>query len=136
MRMLQRADVRLLWYADFWDYPRSGALEWQGQRYWFDEVEPGIGVFNVMELSTAQWDLQDAIHHDFRAHVGTHTDFTEPGNRTPIQVSAELHSAQLRPHSQWQNFYKRWEGHIERPEGPVAAQWRFGSAPWSGEGDC
>ena len=46
--------MRLLWYANFWDHPRSGALEWQGRRYWFDEVEPGIGVFNVMELSASE----------------------------------------------------------------------------------
>jgi hypothetical protein len=96
-------------------------------------LNPGIGVFNVMELSAAQWELQDAIHHDFQAHVGSHTDFTEPDNRRPIQVSAELHRARLRPRDQWQNFYTRWEGRIERPEGPVVARWKFDSAPWSGE---
>lgn len=65
--MLGRAEVRLLWYSRFWDYPRSGALEWDGQRYWFDEAEPGTGVFNIMQLSEAQWGLQDAVHRDFQA---------------------------------------------------------------------
>lgn len=128
MRVLSRAEVRLLWYAEFWDYPRSGALEWDERRYWFSEAEPETGVFNVMDLTAAQWDVQDAIHQDFQTYVGRHTDFSEPGNRTPIAVSTDLHNARLRPRDQWKNFYERWRD-IERPEAPVVAQWKFDTTP-------
>lgn len=131
--MLRREDVRLLWHSQFWDYPRNGALEWDGRRYWFDETEPGSAVFNIMELPAEQWALQDAKHRDFQAYVGTHHDYTEPGNRTPIQVSADLHNARLRPRDQWPNFYQRWQGNAEQPQGTVVAQWKYDTGPKPGD---
>jgi hypothetical protein len=129
MRMPGPRRGRLLWHSRFWDYPRDGALEWDGRRFWFDEAEPGTGVFNIMELTQAQWAVQDAVHRDFQAFVGTHHDYNEPGNRTPIQVSAELHNARLRPREEWHTFYRRWQG-VEQPQGNVVAQWKYDSAPW------
>jgi hypothetical protein len=129
MRMLRREDVRLLWHSRFWDYPRDGALEWDGQRYWFDETEFGSGVFNIMELTAEQWALQDAIHQDFQAYVGTHNDYTEPGNQLPIDVGPDVHNARLRPRGQWPGFYERWKGHTEQPRGTVVAQWKYDTGP-------
>jgi hypothetical protein len=134
-RWLLERGSPLLWHSRFWDYPRNGALELDGRRYWFDEAEPGTGVFDIMELTDAQWTVQDAVHRDFQTHVGMHNDYSEPGNRTPIQVSAKLHNTRLRRREQWRTFYHQWQGRIERPKGMVIAQWKFDNAPWPSQND-
>jgi|GraSoi_2013_60cm_1033757.scaffolds.fasta_scaffold197205_1 hypothetical protein len=64
--MLRQAGVRLLWHSRFCEYPRNSPLEWDGCRYWFEEAEPGTGVFDIMELTDAPWAVRDAVHQDFQ----------------------------------------------------------------------
>ena len=33
-----RDAVRLLWHSDFWDGPKSGMLEFDGKRCWFQII--------------------------------------------------------------------------------------------------
>ncbi|HKF00081.1 MAG TPA: hypothetical protein VKG45_14255 [Actinomycetes bacterium] len=122
LETVPRADVRLLYYADFWDYPCSGALLWRGRRYWFNEVEWDTGVFDIIELSDQVWAVEDARHADFRRFVGSHTDFDETG--------AEV--GQEHPSAQHSRYYDTWL-HDPEPDphsGRVVARWRFDDASW------
>ena len=35
---IESAELRLLWYSDFWDGPRSGMLVYRGEECWFQVV--------------------------------------------------------------------------------------------------
>jgi hypothetical protein len=121
MTVSQR-DVRLLYAADFWDYPRSGALLWRGRRNWFREAEPDAGVFDIIELSDEEWAVEDTRHADFQRFVGTHTDVDETGAKVGQVHPAALHS----------RYYDKWL-HAPGPDprsGRVVARWRYDDAPW------
>jgi hypothetical protein len=122
LETVSQRDVRLLYAADFWDYPRSGALLWRRRRYWFSEAEPDTGVFDIIELTDDAWAVEDARHADFRRFVGTHTDIGETGATAGRVHPAELHS----------RYYDNWL-HAPGPDprlGRVVARWRYDDAPW------
>lgn len=121
LETVSRADVRLLYSADFWDYPRSGALLWRGRRYWFNEADRDTGVFDIIELSDEDWAVEDARHADFQRFVGTHTDVDETGAKVGQVHPAALHS----------RYYDKWL-HAPVPDprsGRVVARWRYDDAP-------
>lgn len=121
--MLTRQQVKLLWHHHFWDYPRSGALELDGVRYWFQEVASPLdtGVFDIIDLPAQVWAMIDERHQDFREHVGTHCDYTEEKN------SRYPSDGKVKPREQWHIFYDKY---LNAPEiditGPVVAQWSYG----------
>lgn len=122
--MLHPEDVSFLWIEDMWDYPRSGALEWEGKRYWFAETEWDSGVFDIIDMDEETWARADREHELFRKHVGTHNDFTD--GKTPLGRSIAEHHASLRPQEEWHKFYDVYPpGTTLTPQGTVVAQWGF-----------
>lgn len=82
---IDRNDVHLLWYADFWDGPINGLCLYHNKKYWFamladaDEDMPDTSrrKFLVLELSPQQLAEEERWHELFRQKVGTHCDFEE-----------------------------------------------------------
>jgi hypothetical protein len=33
--IIEKHDLRFLWYSDFWDGPKSGLLIYRGKKHWF-----------------------------------------------------------------------------------------------------
>ena len=100
---LSRQEVRLLWYCDYWDGPLSGICFYQGQRYWFEAIEPEkenygyprrVGIYI---LSTEELQAEEESQQRFQASVGMHTTYDEQDQR-PI---SEL----LRPGEEHEKFY-------------------------------
>jgi len=129
MQMLSRGEVRLLWHTRYWDYPREGALEWHGRRYWFAEVDEEPGVFDVMTLTDEQWATEQASNDDFRRFVGTHWDHAEPGNPFHRHHDDEGNIVGVRPRSEHHRFYDKWPPGRPGPRGPVVARWRYDDPP-------
>jgi hypothetical protein len=108
VRNVPRNAVRLLWHSDFWDGPRSGMLELDGERCWFEVVaenddEPLRGWYRrfvVVRLTPAQLAEEERWHELFRENVGGHTDYGASGTR-PV--------GDLRPREQWREFYDAYE---------------------------
>ena len=86
VRKINRDEVRLLWYADFWDGPINGLCLYNDKKYWFelmadseDELpDTTQRKFLVLELSRRQLTEEEHWHELFRRKVGTHCDFEEP----------------------------------------------------------
>ncbi len=78
--VIGRDDVTLLFDWDHYDGPLSGALTWEGRRYWFTIVGEDIfsGMREVVDLTAEQWALIDDLHALFCQHVGTHWN-RDPG---------------------------------------------------------
>jgi hypothetical protein len=116
--VLKRDDVRMLYHSDFWDHPRSGALEWGGKRYWFEEAQWDSMVFDVLDLDAKSWAYEDEMHAAFREHVGDHCE-VPPG-----------------PQKDWRGHHRfyddpRWFPADERPEytGTKVAVWKWEDEP-------
>jgi hypothetical protein len=102
---IDRAEVRLLWYCDFWDGPRSGMLVYRGEECWFEVVAENEGDligwyrrFAVLRLSHEQHAEEVRWHELFRRCVGRHTDFNASGRETlgtmePKERHAEFYDA-------------------------------------------
>jgi hypothetical protein len=100
---IDRAEVRLLWHADFWDGPKSGMLVYRGERHWFevvaereDDAEGWYRRFAVIRLAPDQLAEELRWHELFREKVGVHTDYDERGRR-PV--------GSLQPRERWPEFY-------------------------------
>jgi hypothetical protein len=97
-RKLNRNDVRLLWYADFWDGPINGLCIYQNKKHWFemsaDDAFPDTNQrrFVVLDLSPEQLADEEQWHELFRQKVGTHCDFEEPHPEIkPIEFHREFY---------------------------------------------
>jgi hypothetical protein len=108
MPQVARDAVRLLWHSDFWDGPRSGMLELNGARCWFQVIAENEDQdlrgwyrrFAVVRLTPEQLAKECRWHELFRERVGWHTDYVKdlPGRYEG-----------LRPREQWQAFYVPYE---------------------------
>jgi hypothetical protein len=104
-----RDALRLLWHSDYWDGPRSGMLDFNGERCWFqvvaeNEDENADGWyrrFAIVRLSPEQLAEECRWHELFRSNVGVHTDYDAFGKR---QIDA------VRPREQWGEFYDAYKG--------------------------
>ena len=101
---LDRSELSLLWYSDFWDGPKSGLLLLQGGKYWFQMFEesqdPDLADFYrrflVVELTEEQLSEEEQWHALFQEKVGRHTDYG-------LNRREEL--AKLRPRHIQEEFY-------------------------------
>jgi hypothetical protein len=108
---VSRAAVRLLWYSDFWDGPRSGMLEFNGERCWFEVVGENEDEdlrgrcrrFVIVRLTAEQFAEECRWHESFREHVGWHTDYVED---VPGRYEG------LRPREEWEAFYEPYKGRV------------------------
>lgn len=103
---LPLASGRFLYHANYYDGPRSGAMQTgEGKRFWFD-VHPdsdraGEGYWYLLyDLTEQEWEIETARQDLFRKYVGTHNDYDENGRR---DIGA------VQPKVQWDKFY----GHPE-----------------------
>jgi hypothetical protein len=103
---LDRAEVRLLWHADYWDGARSGMLRYRGESCWFeviaendDDAAGWYRWFAVLRLSPEQHAEELRWHELFQRCVGTHTDYDEAGQR-PVGA--------LQPRERWAEFYETY----------------------------
>src|ERR1017187_10939146 len=103
VQKLDRKDLRLLWYADFWDGPINGLCICDEKKSWFEMVAENEDDFPdvmqrrflVFELSPEQLVEEEYWHELFRQKVGTHCDFEEPH---PEVKPPELHPAYYEAH--------------------------------------
>lgn len=123
---IERSAIKLLWYSDYWDGPRSGMLEYQGKPYWFqicaeadadtkptpDSSSPdGLQLtgwyrrYTLLKLSDAQLQEERYWHELFRQKVGTHTDYDEE----------EENSGEVRPKETHAEFYEPYKAYT-RPD--------------------
>jgi hypothetical protein len=100
---IDRAEVRLLWHADFWDGPHSGMLLYRAEECWFevfaeseDDAAGWYRRFAVLRLSLEQHAEELRWHELFRRCVGTHTDYGESEQRP---------AGALQPRERWAEFY-------------------------------
>jgi hypothetical protein len=100
---IDRADVRLLWHADYWDGPRSGMLLYRGEECWFevvaeseDDAAGWCRRFAVLRLSLDQHAEEQRWHELFRRCVGRYADYDESGER-PVGA--------LELRERWAEFY-------------------------------
>jgi hypothetical protein len=108
---VSREDVRLLWHSDYWDGPRSGMLELNGERCWFqviaenedEDLHGWYRRFVVVRLTADQLAEEDRWHALFRENVGWHNDYVAglPGRYEG-----------LRPREQWQAFYDPYKNRV------------------------
>ena len=99
-----RDDVRFLWHVDYWDGPRSGVLEYSGERCWFQVIAENeedapqcYRHFAIIRMSAEQLADEQRWHELFRQHVGSHTDYDETGRART--------SGDVRPREQAHHFY-------------------------------
>jgi hypothetical protein len=102
---VQRAAVRLLWHADYWDGPKSGLVVYQGEQCWIEVVaesdtESWYRRFVIIRLSPEQLAEELRWHQLFQKCVGRHTDYDESGER---QVGA------VQPLELHREFYDQYE---------------------------
>lgn len=103
-----RDSVRLLWHSDFWDGPRSGVLESNGERCWFEVIAENQDEdlrgwyrrFVIVRLTPEQLAEECKWHELFCEKVGVHTDYDASGTRR---------LGNLRPREQWREFYEAYE---------------------------
>lgn len=106
---IDRAEVRLLWHADFWAGPLSGMLTHQGRERWFVRVAESEGEasgwyrrFVVLSLSAEQHAEESRWHDLFRRCVGGHTDYDED----------EREIGDVLPRERWAEFYDAYRGRV------------------------
>lgn len=123
---IDRKDVTLLFHWHYYDGPLSGALEWQGTRYWFlavfdDALGDYSGAYEVIALPDEQWERIDRAEALFREHVGTHNVYDPVTQRRNIGA--------VKPGSGHHRFYDHpdacqgWD-----PGGTVVATFRLWEA--------
>jgi hypothetical protein len=101
---IPRQAVRLLWHCGYWDGPLNGVCLYQGERYWFEAIDPfdeeqDEYVFprrmGLYRLSPEELQVQEEIHRQFQQYVGMHTDYDENERRSLGAV---------RPKHEWKKF--------------------------------
>jgi hypothetical protein len=104
---IDRAEVQVLWHADYWDGPRSGMLLYRGEECWFEVVaeseDDAAGWhrrFAILRLSPEQHAEELQWHELFREKVGGHTDYDAQGQR-PVGA--------LKPRERWHEFYDAYQ---------------------------
>lgn len=95
-------DVRLLWHNGYWDGVLSGIASYMGRECWFGCPDPARchREYVVYPLTDQEIKTERHWHDLFRAHVGSHTDYTydESGRRSrPI--------ASVKARASWHLFY-------------------------------
>jgi hypothetical protein len=103
--------VHLLWHSDYWDGPRSGMLEFSGERCWFqviaenedEDLRGWYRRFVVVRLTPEQLAEECRWHDLFREHVGWHNDYIKD---VPGRYEG------LRPQEQWQAFYEPYKQRV------------------------
>lgn len=96
---IPRQAVRLLWCWDEWLGVLSGICLYQGERYWFEAIDPlddetGKCVFprrmGLYRLLREELRVQEEIHQQFQRYVGMHTDYDENEQlHRPVRLSQE-----------------------------------------------
>lgn len=98
-----KIEVKLLWHCNYWDGPINGIVEYQNQRYWFQQCDDFLNYPDMVDKwenfdETLDWFRRYTVHqltpeelteevywHDlFSTCVGTHTDYDEHGKRKGI----------------------------------------------------
>jgi len=92
---LKRDEVTILYVDSYYDGPKAGVCEWEGKRYYFDETTTD-DLFELYDLSPADWEKEDAREAAFVEHVGEHCRYVD---------SKINHGAPLKPYSQWSKYY-------------------------------
>lgn len=103
LQKVDRRDVHLLWYFDFWDGPINGLCLCHNEKCWFEACLEGEHAFSdsnprrffIRRLSREQLADEEKWHDLFRENVGTHSDFDEP-------------HPQVKPADGHQEFYEKY----------------------------
>lgn len=110
---VERDEVRLLWYSDYWDGPQSGMLIFGGKQCWFEVVvenEDSLDWnrrFAILTLSADQLADENRWHDLFHRCVGTHTDYTEYDDQQDGPPEGIMRPREL--HSEFYDAYKQRE---------------------------
>jgi len=116
--VLARSEAKILRHCDYYDYPRSGEVDWRGKRYWFQETDVDE-VFRLLDLSDEQWQYQDERTAAFNEHVGEYEVYVDGRRRQD--------RSKLKPIDEWSKYYQdeRWKiGRRETfADRPVVAMW-------------
>ena len=111
LRALDQSRLEFLWYSDFWDGPKNGLLVFDGSKYWFQMFEESADPdfkdfyrrFLVVELTTAQLEVEERWHILFREKVGCHTDY---------RYNHREELARLKPRNVQEEFYDQYKRRI------------------------
>jgi hypothetical protein len=79
---IDQTELKILWVDDYWDGPKSGLLEYQCHKYWFQichenedpELTNYYRHFLIIDLSDEQLKEEEYWHKLFREKVGHHMD--------------------------------------------------------------
>lgn len=90
-------NIKKLWHHGYWDGPRNGVCEVNGQKCWFELITewhdkyddyddddfdaPWYRRFLVHRLTKEQYEALHVRHLKFQRMVGHHTDYDEDGHR-------------------------------------------------------
>lgn len=106
---IERSHVRLVWASEYWDGPKSGILDFNGESCWFivigeNEHDDGwYRRFAILRLSSAQFSDETRWHELFRRCVGKHMDYYH--DEQPPNVALE-------PRERWAEFYDAYQRRI------------------------
>lgn len=102
---IPRQAVRLLWHCGYWDGPLSGVCLYQGERCWFEAIDPFDEELDdyvyprragLYRLSPDELQVQEELHRQFQRDIGMHTDYDEHEQR-PFEGA-------VRPRDEWKGF--------------------------------
>jgi hypothetical protein len=105
---IPREAVHLLWHCGYWDGPLSGVCLYQGDRCWFEAIDPfdeerddyvyprRAGLYR---LSPEELHVQEELHRQFQRYMGMHSEYDENEQR-PFEGA-------VRPKDEWKGF-ERW----------------------------
>lgn len=133
-RDIKNENTRWLWHADFYDYPRSGLMLYNGEKTWFSEFEEEIieedeescaysftqtSYYHVYRVKPESLVILEHNHELFCKYVGTHTDYDINSHRN---VGAVL--------PDWQQGYKELESkriplHDKLVDGEIIASFKY-----------
>ncbi len=95
LKTLKRDEATVLYVDNYYDYARSGVCKWNDKRYYFEETTTDF-VYELYNLSPADWEKEDVREASFVEHVGEHCRY----------VDGKInHGAPLKPYSQWSKYY-------------------------------
>ena len=111
LEKINRQDVHLLWFGDFWDGPVNGLCLYNNEKCWFEtcsEDEDGGRRYVLLKLSAEQLADEEKWHELFRRNVGTHTDFDEA-------------VPQVKPQESHRDFYEPYKtrGKVDYSKNPA-----------------
>ena len=107
-------NVELLWAADYWDGPMAGLARHDGSDYWYEaeafdwDTPPSERRYLLYPMTDEELAAEHEAQRAFRKHVGTHTSYRD--NRV-------VGRGKVRPESEWQKFYEKYEyrSYADRP---------------------